>query len=449
MKQWERHNLLLIAPTCDGTDVGESFSSFQWVLGLSQRHDVTVLTYSKRDHISLREQLPDIEVVEWEDLPLVGRFERFNSMFKPGYFPFYHRARAWVRSQLRKGRRFEVAHQLAPLAPRYPTPVAGLGIPYILGPVGGCLPTPATFKRETRSNPWHTGLRAIDRWRFRADPLLRKTISSAEVVLGVAPYMRDVLADIPVKRFEVMSETGISGLALNASPRPHQPDQLRLLYIGRVVRQKGLRDALRAMARLSDRPEISLDVVGDGPDLPLCRQVVKQTGIESRVRFHGRQPRDRIDAFYAQADIFLFPSFREASGNVVHEAMAHGLPVVTSNRGGPGYIVDDTSGVRVELQSPNQYANDIAGAIRGLANDRTRITRLSKGASKRVESIGLWPNKIDWMCRLYDSVLNTNDQAILKMATSDKESIDEKNTGKKDHGGGVKRRPLGSTAKAA
>src|SRR5260370_26860277 len=143
-----RLRLLLIASGCDGTDVGEAWSSYQWASRIAQHHDVTLLTFRKRDKASTALQLPGARVIEWLDLPLVGRWERFNSMAKPGYVKFYVQARRWIKNQLRSGEKFDLVHQISPIALRYPSPAAGLGLPFVIGPQGGSIESPAGFRDE-------------------------------------------------------------------------------------------------------------------------------------------------------------------------------------------------------------------------------------------------------------------------------------------------------------
>jgi hypothetical protein len=211
--------LLLIAPTCDGDDVGEAWVGYQWVRLLSARHQVTLLTYHKRGSRPAADQLPGTRVIEWTEPAGLGRAERLNSMLKPGYVPFYFRARRWIRRALAQGDRFDLAHQPVPVAMRYPCPVRGLGIPYLIGPVGGSLESPPAFAAEEGTAPWYVGLRRLDALRIRYDPALRDTYQQASCVLGIAPYVKDFLAGTPVHRFEVMSETGITELPAPADPR--------------------------------------------------------------------------------------------------------------------------------------------------------------------------------------------------------------------------------------
>ena len=395
--------LLLIAPTCDGRDVGEAFVGYQWVRQLAARHEVTVLTYHKHGAVPLSRQFPDIRVIEWAEPPGLGRTERLNSMLKPAYVPFYARARRWIRHALARGERFDLAHQPVPVAVRYPSPVAGLGIPFVLGPVGGSLRSPQAFTGEEGTNPWYVGLRGLDGLRLRRDPLLRRTYQDAGCVLGIAPYVRECLGPIGIRRFEVMSETGLVTLPQQVD-RTGLRGEVRLLYVGRLVRTKGARDAIRAVGMRPDLP-VSLDVVGEGCDRAACEALARQLGLGQRVRFHGWLPRPQIDAFYQSADLFLFPSYREPGGNVAFEAMGHGLPLVVSDRGGPSAVVDASCGIRVHPDSPDQYAQDLASAVARLVRDPALRLALGQGARRRVQEIGLWDTRARQIEPVYAGVL--------------------------------------------
>ena len=397
-------SVLLIGPCADSTDVGEAFTTWRWTHELSQHVDITLLTYVKSGHFSARESLPDVNVVEWQDLPIPGRFERLNAAAQPGYFLFfYSRARRWIANAIRAGQHFDLAHQLSPLALRYPSPAAALGIPLIVGPLAGSLSTPPAFAPEVSSDPWFMRLRVFDRLRLRYDPLLRRTYESAEVVLGVAPYVRDVLADLEVREFVLESETGADPRSEHLE-RDFEARPFRLLFVGRVVRTKGLRDAIRALARLRDL-DVLLDVVGDGPDMENCRRESVSLGVQEKIVFHGRQERTAVGAFYAKANAFLFPSFREPSGNVVMEAMSWGLPMIVSDRGGPAHVVGPDAGIRVPARSPEEFATALADAVRRIVSTPALARAQSKAALERIDKEHRWPAKIQRMLALYDRVI--------------------------------------------
>ena len=234
--------------------------------------------------------------------------------------------------------------------------------------------------------------------------MLRRTYLEASCVIGIAPYAREILSDCQLRRFEIMSETGLTALpALGA--RPASDGTVHLLYVGRLVRTKGLRDAIRALSLIRTSTPVVLDVVGDGPDRSASEALVRELALGNAVRFHGRQPRDRVERFYRAADVFVFPSYREPGGNVVFEAMGYGVPLVVSDRGGPGSFVDDTCAIRVQPTNPDQYAEDLAAAITGLVDDPALRAQMSSAARKRVADTALWDRKVERLEALYDEVL--------------------------------------------
>ncbi len=395
--------LLIIAPGCNPDDVGESWVAYQWVTRLAERHEVTLLTYHRRDRLPPSHYLTGVRVVEWPDLPGVGRAERLNSLMKPGYPLFYSRARRWTRRALSRGEGFDLAFQPVPVAMRYPCPVAGLEIPYVVGPVGGSLTSPSEFRREEGSTAWYVDLRSFDAFRLRRDPLLRRSFRQAACVLGIAPYVAQSLADVGVARLELMSETGIDELA-EATDRSGREGPVRLLYVGRLIRTKGARDAIRAMARLEGLPVV-LDLVGDGFDRAECEDLVSRLGLQERVRFHGWVARQETARHYRNADVFFFPSYREPGGNVAFEAMSHGLPLVVSDVGGPGQVVDDSCGFRVPAVSPEQYASDLAEAVRTLVENPQLRLSMGAAARRRVAEIALWDAKVGHLDCLFDELL--------------------------------------------
>lgn len=401
--------VLLIAPACDGEDVGEAWVAFQWAKLLANRYDLTLLTTFKRGHTPMTKQLPHVRVVEWEEPPGVGRFERLNSLLQPGYVPFYLRARRWVRRRLADGETFDIAHQVVPVAMRYPSPVARLPLPFVIGPVGGSLDSPAAFAAEEGATPWYQRLRRIDRWRMRADPLLRRTYESADCVIGVAEYVREFTSALSLQRFEVMSETAVDSVHPPVD-RSGRTGPVRLLHVGRIVRTKGLRDVIRALAAVRD-VDVVLDVLGDGNDREACERLIAQLHLEDRVRLHGAVPRAIVDEFYQRADAFVFPSYREPGGNVSLEAMSWGLPVVVCRRGGPGTNVDESCAILLEAQSPEQLAADCAAAIRRLAMDSGLRARMGDAGRRRVLTTHLWSHRIDRLGRIYDELAPLPDAA--------------------------------------
>lgn len=400
----ERLKVLVVGLTVDGTDVGETYSGFRLIEALGRHADITLLCLDRPGRKPTAEQLPGVRVVAFPEPAFFGRAERVRAQLKPHWPLLAAQARRWIAEAQRRGERFDVAHQILPQAMRHRSPLRFFSIPYVIGPLGGSLPTPPGMVSEVGGDTLLVRLRAFDALRLRLDGALRASYERAAVVLGVAPYVAEVLAGLKLSRFKVVLERAGDAVA-DATWRPPPPGQLKLLHVGRVIRTKGLRDMVRAMAQLRDLPGVTLTSAGDGPDLEACRAEAERLGLLDRIDFRGRIPREDVEALYATHHVFAFPTFREPMGGVFFEAMRWGLPVVTADYGGPQAIVDDASGIRIPVTDPVQFPTDIANAIRGLAGDPVRLQSLAAGARQRMSGLGDWDDKARDTIALYREIV--------------------------------------------
>lgn len=401
-----RLRAVILAPHLDAHDVGESLTRFRLVEELAKLADLTILALECTKGPPLSEQLPNAEVVTFEEPEWLRRYERMRAMFRPNIFYVARFAEQWLRNSLSKGRTWDVAHQILPAAPRYPTIFRKFDIPYIIGSLGGALPTPKAFAKECSSASWYTRLRGLDQARFRYDPWLRSSYGAAELVLGVAPYMNEVLKAVPKKRFEPFLAIGVDSIEPQVE-RQVVPDSLKLLHVGRAVRTKGLRDVVRAMGHLKDLSGVTLTSIGGGEEVAICKAEAENLGIADRVQFLGKLPREEIEKHYLESDVFVFPSFRESMGGVLFEAMRWGLPIITVNAGGPGFIVDEETGLKVDLTDPEKMPGDLAAAIRQLLADPLLRGKLGEAGRQKLLTEQLWRIKAQEMLKLYSSVKRT------------------------------------------
>ncbi|WND03273.1 glycosyltransferase family 4 protein [Temperatibacter marinus] len=396
-------NILAIAPYIDGTDVGEAWCAYRWIKELSTRGNVTLLAMEREGRKALSVQLPNVRVLSKKEPKWVQRYERLNAMAKLAYPGFYFWAKKQIK-ELLKTETFDVGHQFSPFAIRYPSPLKAFSIPYVLGPFCGSLDTPKNFRKECMSSKWFTHFRALDQFRLNFDPFMRASLKGASAILGVAPYVKTMLGDTALKKFHLMSELGVSKTSTRFTSSHSQKKSFRLLHVGRGVRTKGLRDVIRALSLLQDLKCLHLDVAGHGEETEICRQLSITLGVQDRITFHGQISRREVDQLYCQADAFCFPSFREPSGSVIFEALSYGLPIIAANYGGPGHVIDDTCGFKIHVTDPDQYAADIASAIRTLVSMPMLNKQLSKGAYAKINKIGLWKNKIDTLLNIYENI---------------------------------------------
>jgi glycosyltransferase involved in cell wall biosynthesis len=150
-----------------------------------------------------------------------------------------------------------------------------------------------------------------------------------------------------------------------------QPDQPTLVHVGRIAHEKNIDFLFRMLRRVADRvPRVVMIVAGEGPALAHCKSLVASLGLGNHVRFVGYLSRDSelLDCYRA-GDLFVFSSRTETQGLVLLEAMALGVPVVSTAYMGTADIVKPERGARA---APDDEEGFAAIVMELLANPLSR-----------------------------------------------------------------------------
>jgi glycosyltransferase involved in cell wall biosynthesis len=155
--------------------------------------------------------------------------------------------------------------------------------------------------------------------------------------------------------------------------RKERRSDIRLLFLSNMTPSKGYMDVLKAVALLKDRfPGLTADFVGrweSDHDQTEFGQYVRSEGLAERVRHHGGvSDRGRIKQFYADADVFLLPTYypTEAQPVTVIEALNSATPVVTTRHAGLPWMLDESvEGTFVQPRDPESIARGVGSLIAG------------------------------------------------------------------------------------
>lgn len=133
------------------------------------------------------------------------------------------------------------------------------------------------------------------------------------------------------------------------------PDEKILLHISNFRSVKRVLDVVRIFEQVNKKVPSRLILVGEGPEWPLAVQLAKELGLESRIDFLGKQ--NEVARLISLADLLLLPSSKESFGLVALEAMACGVPTVSSNAGGlPEVVTHGETGYLAEVGDVSSMA---------------------------------------------------------------------------------------------
>jgi glycogen(starch) synthase len=175
----------------------------------------------------------------------------------------------------------------------------------------------------------------------------------------------------------------VSKEAFDASA-PGPGDGELIVFVGRLVQEKGLDRLLGAIALV---PDARLEVLGSGPMLPSYRDLAARLGISSRVSFLGSQPFADVAGAYARAGVVCIPSlWDEPFGFVAAEAMAMGRPLVVTPSGALAELCADERGFVTQDRDPASIASTLEAA---LADDVERARRAERSRAFALDRLTL------------------------------------------------------------
>ncbi|MCB1406605.1 MAG: glycosyltransferase family 4 protein [Rhodobacteraceae bacterium] len=313
--------------------------------------------------------------------------------------------RKMARRMVRTGA-VDLVHQPIPVSPAAPSMLFGLGVPVVIGPMNGAMSYPPDYADyEGRASRMFIRLgRPLAGFVNRLIPGKRR----AALLLVANPR---TAAALPVRHVPVV-ELVENAVDFDLWPqstvaqRPnHAGGPFRLVFMGRLYALKGLAQTLDALARARETHPITLDILGDGPELNAIRAQVERLDLAEAVTFHGFLPQRDCARHLAQADALILASLRECGGAVVLEAMAMGLPVIASDWGGPADYLDASCGLMVPPSPRAQFVAGLAQAMLTLASDPERARRLGAAGAARARNTYDWQGKIDRIETLYQQAL--------------------------------------------
>jgi glycosyltransferase involved in cell wall biosynthesis len=383
----------------------EAATAWQHISRLTKYHDVVALCFPGLQG-EIREECakyfaangphPGLTIEFIEPPPFARLLERNSSSVLRAFVTVGNRSwqkAAFARAlALHREQPFDAAHQLTITGYREPGFLWNLGVPFFWGPVTGASDVPWRYFSLLgwRDRIAYTSRNVANWVQMRVAPRPRRAARAASEIWAVG---RDNLEMITGKWGVPATQLFETG---TMPPRPDQPirtfqsgEKLRMVTAGYLVGRKAISIALAALA-----------IIGHGPAKEGWMALAKELGLGDRVRWTGNLPHAQALAELQSNHVFLFPSLKEGTPNVVPEALSKAVPVICHDICGMGLMVNDTCGIKVALLDPASSARGFADAIRRLATTEGEIERLSRGALLRASQI-TWDRNAQIMAEAY------------------------------------------------
>jgi glycosyltransferase involved in cell wall biosynthesis len=234
-----------------------------------------------------------------------------------------------------------------------------------------------------------------------------KLVDTARVIVTVSDHSKKFLQERFPERADRVHRI-YNGLNLAEFGRADFSSAPALiLAVGRLIVKKGFADLIRACGLIAERGKsFRCEIIGEGPLENELRGQIERLNLQKRVGLSGAKPLSEVRQRLAAANVFVLPSVVDPEGGmdnlptVIMEAMATGLPVVSTTIGGiPEMVVENETGFLMQPNDPSAVAN----AIEKVIGDRSLVQRLGQAGSERAQKLFSIDKNVRELCTLISS----------------------------------------------
>ena len=194
---------------------------------------------------------------------------------------------------------------------------------------------------------------------------VKKIMESADAVLAVSNHLKNEILESKIQPKKII----VTHNPVNTDLfKPKTGSGFKnIVFAGRLDENKGGLTAVKAFHKVL--PELegwTLTICGDGREMEPIMQYVRENQLEDKVIIKGLLSEEEVADAFSKADGFISPTLYESFGMSIAEAMATGLPVLTTNRTAPQEYVDESSGILVDTSDVDEVAKGLAKLINQL-----------------------------------------------------------------------------------
>ncbi len=196
------------------------------------------------------------------------------------------------------------------------------------------------------------------------------------------------------------SRTGASGIR-SSLEIPHNCKVF--LFVGLIAKAKGVYELVNSFNDIRKRDRsVHLVMLGDGPDYAAISKFARSGHLNGAISLPGSVPSRQMPEWYGAADFFVLPTYHEGLPNAVLEAMASGVPVISTRVGGIPEVI--TTGETGLLVAPKN-TSELTGAMDFVLKNGATAKRMATLAQKAIKEKFTWETNAQKMISMYESVL--------------------------------------------
>lgn len=389
--------VLLSSIACHPEHGSEAAVGWKAATALAKRHHVHVIT-SESNRRSI-EQFIEANGIRNPSFTFFGTDKPYCENRFIARAQSWLRYAAWTRESLHQTRRlaavtnFDIVHQVTFSTCRVASPLWKLGLPTVVGPVGGGESTPwICLNSMSKTQRLYEIGRAAANMLMPFSRTLRRSAAKTGIFIASNQPTRRMLRRLGAKESDIVSlpvvfftDDQVEEAVSRSRQKRVEEKGLRLFASGILEGRKGIALVLHGMHIAATRGlQCEITIPSQGPELGYLRNLTKKLGLESAVKFPDTFSRQKYWENLRAADIYVMPSLRDNCPATLLEAMLSGCAPIVADCNGPGEMVPADAGIKIPPACPHEMAECIANALIELDADRETLRDLGKRAEAHV-----------------------------------------------------------------
>lgn len=385
--------VLVSAYACEPEKGSEPYVGWTWTPAIAkvvdEVHVITRANNREPIEIALKNRPGGNMYFHYFDLPARSQFWKKRILCGTQlYYLLWQRAVGEFALKLHEKQHFDIVHHITFAGMVYPPGVAKVPTTFIWGPIG-LIRVPSGLKRSL-----HLKAKLAE---FAHDALIfwtshnQNTQNALEKASLILMFPNNALIEKSKANPTLVGNIFLDPDRFPSRRRGEQRKELQLVTLTRLIFWKGLDLGLEALAILKRKGlKFKWNIIGDGPEKTRWQHLAGRLGLQDCVSFSGWMRHGAALEVLNRADLMLHPAFREGWGGVVLEGMAAGIPVICLDWGGPGFTVDDETGIKVSVEGGREaIINGLAQGIEQLLEPSLRRTMGVAARQRIVEHFSL------------------------------------------------------------
>lgn len=405
--------LLISAYACSPNRGSEPGMGWNFVIGLSEFHEVHVITETVKWKTEIEQHLasfPELKNNLKFNFIEKKRNKKLRKLWPPSYYWFY---KNWQKKayqlarELDKKENYDLIHQLNMVGYREPGYLWKINKPFVWGPIGGLENSPWNFLPSLglKGLVFYTGRNIFNLFQRNLSKRVKQAAKRNNATLIAAtPGNHKLINELWDTDSQIICEVGQENIGIEIVPstRTSTNEPLKIIWSGIHTPRKNLPLLLDALEKVNFPFE--LHILGKGEMTNIWKKVAHNKGLTKRCVWYGWTERQEAIDIMSVGHVFCITSISDLTSTVTLEALSYGLPIVCLDHCGFAHVVTEECGIRIPVNTPEKAANNIAKELENLYYDESYRQGLSRGAIKRASDFS-WEKKIENLNSIYDSLL--------------------------------------------